>query len=47
MASLALFGFLNRWNDTMATELEQLPADVARQTLMESFAWEPGRHGSN
>ena len=44
VASLALFGFLNRWNDTMATELEDLPADVAKATLGASFGWEPGKH---
>ena len=44
VASLALFGFLNRWNDTMATELEELPADVAKATLGASFGWEPGKH---
>ena len=44
VASLALFGFLNRWNDTMATELEELPADVAKATLGASFGWERGKH---
>lgn len=46
VASLALFGFLNRWNDTMATEIESLPASVADQTIGESFGWEAGKHGS-
>ena len=31
VASISLFGFLNRWNDTMATELESVPAEVARK----------------
>ena len=44
VASIALFGFLNRWNDTMATELEELPADVAKDTLGDSFGWEVGKH---
>jgi uncharacterized peroxidase-related enzyme len=44
VASLSLFGFLNRWNDTMATELEELPAEVAQQSLGESFGWEVGKH---
>ena len=44
VASIALFGFLNRWNDTMATELEDLPSEVAKQTLGGSFAWDPGKH---
>lgn len=45
VASLSLFGFLNRWNDTMATELEELPAAVALETLADSFEWQPGKHG--
>jgi uncharacterized peroxidase-related enzyme len=44
VASIALFGFLNRWNDTMATELEELPAEVAQQTIGEEFGWEAGKH---
>ena len=44
VASIALFGFLNRWNDTMATELEELPAEVAADTLGQSFGWEVGKH---
>ncbi len=46
IASVALFGFLNRWNDTMATELEELPAVVAKDTLGETFGWESGKHTS-
>lgn len=44
VASLALFGFLNRWNDTMATELEELPANVAESMLGNTFGWEAGKH---
>jgi len=44
VASIALFGFLNRWNDTMATELEELPAGVAQDTLGRSFGWVAGKH---
>ena len=44
VASIALFGFLNRWNDTMATEIEELPAGVAQDTLGERFGWEAGKH---
>ncbi len=46
VASIALFGFLNRWNDTMATELEKLPAQVAGATIGQSFGWEAGKHGA-
>lgn len=44
VASIALFGFLNRWNDTMATELEELPAQVADDMIGASFGWEAGKH---
>ena len=44
VASIALFGFLNRWNDTMATELEELPAEVAKDMIGDSFGWEAGKH---
>ena len=44
VASVALFGYLNRWNDTMATELETLPAEVADATIGQSFGWEAGKH---
>jgi len=43
IASIALFGFLNRWNDTLATQLEPLPADVARRAAG-SAGWGPGKH---
>jgi len=44
VATVALFGYLNRWNDTMATDLEDRPADVAERTLAKT-GWEPGKHG--
>ncbi len=44
VASVALFGYLNRWNDSMATELEESPAKVARKTLGAS-GWQAGKHG--
>ncbi|MCP4332949.1 MAG: carboxymuconolactone decarboxylase family protein [Gammaproteobacteria bacterium] len=46
VASIALFGFLNRWNDTMATEIESLPAEVAQDTIGQSSGWEPGKHSA-
>jgi len=46
VASVALFGFLNRWNDTMATEIEAVPAGIAAETLGPSFGWEAGKHRS-
>lgn len=40
---IALFGFLNRWNDTLATTLEDEPVAFAGNTL-KSSGWEPGKH---
>lgn len=45
VASIALFGFLNRWNDTMATELEDRAVQVGGRTLG-AIGWEPGKHGN-
>ena len=43
MAVVSLFGFLNRWNDTMATDLEDEPLAFASETY-HSPRWEPGKH---
>ena len=43
VASISLFGYLNRWNDTMATELEAYPAGVATRAIG-STGWQPGKH---
>ena len=43
MGMIALFGFLNRWNDTLATELEPAPLAFAQATLRPED-WQPGRH---
>ena len=40
---IALFGFLNRWNDSMATELEDA-AKEAGQTFLADTGWTPGKH---
>lgn len=40
---IALFGYLNRWNDTMATQLEGLPGRFAAGTLA-SHGWSIGKH---
>jgi uncharacterized peroxidase-related enzyme len=40
---ISLFGFLNRWNDTMATTLEPAARASAGQTL-HSAGWEVGKH---
>ena len=45
VAAIALFGYLNRWNDTMATALEPLPAERAERIIGESLQWQAGKHG--
>ena len=42
LAVVGLFGFLNRWNDTMATELEETPLGFATDRYREH--WEAGKH---
>lgn len=44
VGAIALFGFLNRWNDTMATELEEAPLAVANKTIGNK-GWDAGKHG--
>jgi len=43
LAVVGLFGFLNRWNDSMATDLEEVPAAFAGRTIGR-HGWEPGKH---
>ncbi len=40
---VAMFGFLNRWNDTMATPLEAVPEAVATE-VAGSRGWSAGKH---
>lgn len=40
---ISLFGFLNRWNDSMATELENAALDSAKNYL-EKGGWQAGKH---
>jgi uncharacterized peroxidase-related enzyme len=40
---VALFGFLNRWNDSLATPLEAVPAAVAEKAVG-SQGWTVGKH---
>lgn len=44
-AVVAFYGFLNRWNDSFATELEDMPSDVGDRLLADR-GWQPGKHGS-
>ena len=41
MGVVALFGYLNRWNDVMATPLENDAALSAKELLA---SWDRGRH---
>ena len=43
MSVIALFGFLNRWNDGMGTRLEA-PARDAGARYLESAGWSAGKH---
>ena len=43
MGVIALFGYLNRWNDSMGTQLEDPAADSANQYLGK-HGWNRGKH---
>ncbi len=43
VAVISLFGFLNRWNDTMATSLEEEPKEYA-ETQLPKDQWSIGKH---
>ncbi len=40
---VAWYGFLNRWNDSLATDLEEAAFDKASKTLA-STGWDAGKH---
>ncbi len=40
---ISLFGYLNRWNDSMATQLE-VPAKESGKTYLEKMGWNAGKH---
>lgn len=42
-AVVAVFGFLNRWNDTMGTPLEEEPMEVGEKYLA-PHGWSAGKH---
>ncbi|MFT5193203.1 MAG: putative peroxidase-related enzyme [Candidatus Promineifilaceae bacterium] len=46
VASISLFGYLNRWNDTMATDLEAPAAKVAERVIGD-IGWDAGKHGGS
>jgi len=42
-ATVSMFGFMNRWNDSMATPLEEEPIEVGAKHLA-GHGWEVGKH---
>jgi uncharacterized peroxidase-related enzyme len=42
---VAMFGFLNRWNDSMATPLEPIANEVA-STALKKKGWTAGKHAA-
>lgn len=43
-AVIALFGYLNRWNDSMGTILEDKPTAAGEKYLKSTTGWEVGKH---
>ncbi|AKE51944.1 carboxymuconolactone decarboxylase family protein [Kangiella geojedonensis] len=43
LGAICLYGFLNRWNDSMATELEDVPTSVGEKLLSQG-GWDGKRH---
>lgn len=46
MGVVALFGYLNRWNDSMGTSIEEGAVDSGQKWLKEQ-GWSPGKHEYN
>lgn len=44
LACVSLMGFMNRWNDSLATTLEEEPLQAADRSLG-AAGWQVGRHG--
>ena len=42
-ALISYFGFMNRWNDTMATPLEEEPIEIAEKHIA-CHGWKLGKH---
>ena len=45
VGTISLFGYLNRWNDTMATALETRAVEVAERAIGE-VGWRAGKHAA-
>lgn len=41
---VALFGYLNRWNDSMGTEMEKGAVESEEQLLKTKSSWEVGKN---
>jgi uncharacterized peroxidase-related enzyme len=46
IAAISTFGFFNRWNDTLATELEASPLRFAQKNLSDT-GWAVGKHSAD
>ena len=44
MGGIALFGFFNRWNESMGSALADLPIEKGEKYLKETTNWTPGKH---
>ena len=43
LGAVCLYGFLNRWNDSMATDLEDAPRSMGERVLSQG-GWTGGKH---
>lgn len=43
LGAVCLYGFLNRWNDSMATDLEENPKQLGEEVLAQG-GWTGGKH---
>ncbi|MBV36411.1 MAG: peroxidase [Rickettsiales bacterium] len=43
LGAICLYGFLNRWNDSVATELEEVPTQMGEKVLKQG-GWDGKRH---
>jgi len=43
LGAVCLYGFLNRWNDSMATDLESAPREMGERVLAKG-GWTGGKH---
>jgi len=46
VACIALFGWLNCWNETLATEVEDVAAEAAAKSIG-PMGWAPGKHAAS